>query len=86
MSEIISTEYPYLVNHTKKEIRQIPFNMTLWNKRSGVLNSLSLLKDVMVSTWKTLRRSEWTDFDDIAVIVDYDPKIREYLNNSYVLK
>lgn len=86
MTEIISTEYPYVMNHTRKEIRQIPFNLTMWDKRNGVLNSLSLTKDLMVLSWKTLTSSGWRGFDKTTLIMDDNDKIRDYLNNGYVLK
>jgi hypothetical protein len=86
MAENNSTEYPYLVNHTKKEIRQIPFSLTIWTERNGWLKSLSLTKDLLVTTYRTLRSSEWSGFDDTTFIRDHNNKIRDYLNNGYVLK
>lgn len=86
MSETISTAYPYAVNHTKKEICQIPFNLTIWDERNGVLNRLSLIKEAVVATWRTLTTSGWSGRDDSTIIMDDNHKIRDYLNNGYELK
>ncbi len=80
------TVYAYMVNHTKKEIRKVPFTYTPQadGRSVGFVDGMFAFMSALKVGVTTLTKGGWDAFDNITFLKEGEINIEELLQDGYV--